>query len=308
MILMKKILFLLGLFFFPWITGAANLVDVPDFFNLELWSDKAEVNQELSITITAIRDWKVMENYDGVFLVSVLENWNVLWDADVKLANWWWWEFNANNKWRTVYTNWVTFLRKWKFRIVVSDFLDDATIWSFDITIYADGSWIKELTTYSQEVIDWYNWAYSHWITTQKIDAANLWWLLTRQAMAKMIVTFSMDILKKAPDYTVRCNFDDLMTWSSLNDYIKLACQLWLMGQNTSRFNPLWTVSRAQFWAILSRAIWWTEFEWGSPYYAKHLQKLKELWIMWKIANPEWREEMRWYVMLMMKRAAEILK
>jgi hypothetical protein len=44
--------------------------------------------------------------------------------------------------------------------------------------------------------------------------------------MAKMIVTFSMDSLKKTPDYTLRCNYDDLATGSSLNDYIKLACQL----------------------------------------------------------------------------------
>ena len=29
---------------------------------------------------------------------------------------------------------------------------------------------------------------------------------------------------------------------------------------------------------------------------------------MSKIANPEWKDEMRWYVMVMLKRAAEILK
>ena len=305
---MKKLFFLLSLFLFFWSVRAANLVDIPDFFNLELGADKAEVNQVLSVTITAIRDWKVMENYDWVYLVSVEENWNVLWNWDVKLANWWWWVFSTDEHWRTTYTNWITFLRKWKFRIIVSDFLDDSTIWKFDITIYPDGSWIKELTTYSQEVIDWYNWAYSHWITTQTIDWANLWWLLTRQAMAKMIVIFSTNILKKTPDYTLSCKFDDLLTWSSLNDYIKQACQLWLMGQNTKNFNPLWTVSRAQFWAILSRAIWGSVYEWWTPYYAGHLQKLKELWIMWKISNPESRQEMRGYVMLMMKRAWEMLK
>lgn len=305
---MKKIFSLFILFLFFWSVRAANLVDIPDFFTLELGSDKAEVNQELSLTITAVRDWEVMDNYDGVYLVSIEENWNVLWNSDVKLANWWWWEFSKDGHWKTVYSNWIVFLRKWKFRIIVSDFLDDSTIWVFEVTVYADGSGIKEMAMFSQEVIDWYNWAYSHWITTQKINNANLWWLLTRQAMAKMIVTFSIDVLKKTPDYSLSCKFDDLQTWSSLNSYIKQACQLWLMWQSTSKFNPLWTVSRAQFWAILSRAIWWNEYEGWSPYYSRHLQKLKELWIMWKISNPESRQEMRWYVMLMMKRAWELFK
>ena len=159
MLFLKKVFFLFILFLFFWIVRAANLVDIPDFFTLELGSDKAEVNQELSLTITAVRDWEVMNNYDGVYLVSVEENWNVLWNSDVKLANWWWWEFSKDGHWKTVYSNWIVFLRKWKFRIIVSDFLDDSTIWVFEVTVYADGSGIKEMAMFSQEVIDWYNWA-----------------------------------------------------------------------------------------------------------------------------------------------------
>ena len=145
---MKKLFFLLSFFLISWSVRAANLVDVPDFFNLELWSDKAEVNQELSLTITAIRDWKVMDNYDGVYFVTVEENWNVVWEDTVKLANWWWWEFSKDGHWKTVYSNWIVFLRKWKFRIIVYDFFFFSTIWKFDITIYLDCLWIKESTTY----------------------------------------------------------------------------------------------------------------------------------------------------------------
>ena len=163
--------------------------------------------------------------------------------------------------------------------------------------------------SYTQETIDAYLWAFQNWITTQSsIKKANVEWEVTRQAMAKMIVTFSIDVLKKNPDYSKSCVFDDIDTGSNLATYIKQACQLWLMGQNTASFSPNWIVSRAQFWAILSRAIWWNTYEWWTPYYAKHLQKLKETWIMSKIANPEWKDEMRWYVMVMLKRAAEILK
>lgn len=305
---MKKFFLLILLFLFFWFVRAANLQDIPDIFKLELPSEKVEVNQELSLTISAIRNWKVMENYDWVYLVYVEENWRVLWNDEVVLANWWWWDFPAANRWVIVYTNWIKFLKKWTYTIVVADFLDDSTVWKFTVTVYPDGSWIKELATYSQEVIDGYNWAYTQWITTQTIDEANLWWVLTRQAMAKMIVTFSLSILKKTPDYAVSCNFDDVDTGSNLASYIKQSCQLWLMGQNTAHFSPNWVVSRAQFWTILSRAIWWNEYEWWTPFYAKHLQKLKETWIMSKISNPEWKEEMRWYVMVMLKRAAELLK
>lgn len=305
---MKKVFFLFSLFLFIWFVRAANLSHVPDFFKLELPSSKVEVNQELSLSITAVRNWKVMDNYDGVYLVSVEENWRVLWNDEVSLANWWWWEFPAANHWNIVYSNWIKFLKKWTFTIIVSDFVDDSTVGKFTVTVYPDGSWIKELATYSQEVIDAYNWAYTQWITTQTIDDANLWWALTRQAMAKMIVIFSLDVLKKTPDYTMSCKFDDVDTGSNLASYIKQACQLWLMGQNTVHFSPTWIVSRAQFWAILSRAIWWSEFEWWTPFYANHLKKLKETWIMWKISNPEEKEEMRWYVMVMLKRAAELLK
>lgn len=305
---MKRLFFIFSLFISFWFVRAAHLAGIPDFFKLGLPSEKVEVNQELSLEISAMRNWKVMESYDWVYFVYVEQNWRIVWNDEVEIANWWWGEFTSDNHWKLVFGNWIKFLKKWSYTIVVSDFLDDSTVWKFNVTVYADWSWIKELTMYSQEVIDWYNWAYTHWITTQTIDHANLWWALTRQAMAKMIVTFSIDVLKKNPDYSKSCVFDDIDTGSNLATYIKQACQLWLMGQNTASFSPNWIVSRAQFWAILSRAIWWNTYEWWVPYYAKHLQKLKETWIMSKIANPEWKDEMRWYVMVMLKRAAEILK
>ena len=53
-------------------------------------------------------------------------------------------------------------------------------------------------TEYTQEQIEAYNRAYQNWITTQStIEAANLEWNITRQAMAKMISIFAKEFLWK---------------------------------------------------------------------------------------------------------------
>lgn len=155
------------------------------------------------------------------------------------------------------------------------------------------------------ELKDAYDWAYKYNITTQSYENANLWWELTRQAMAKMIVNFSTKILWETPNSSVKCNFEDLSEATyDLIPYIKQACQLWVMGQNTKNFNPHGTLTRAQFWTLLSRALWWNKYEWWEEYYSNHLIALKRKKIMEKIDNPQ-KTEIRGYVMLMLKRSSE---
>lgn len=305
--------YLLGVFVylfscFLFFVDASNIWNTPDSFLVEISPDKVEAKQDITLIVSAIKNWKVMNNYHWIILIHVEENGNILSEKEVPLPNWWWIEFGADNKWKLTYNDCLSLPRKWTFSIVVEDFYDDAIIGKIDVTTYAEASWIKQLTTFSQEVIDAYNWAYGLWITTQTIDKANLWWQLTRQAMAKMIVVFSKDILWKKPDPSIICNFEDVDKSTTLGQYMIEACQLWLMWQNAQNFNPMWVLNRAQFWTILSRALWWGANEGWNPYYSKHLEKLKFSWIMEKISTPEARNEMRGYVMLMMKRAAETLK
>ena len=63
--------------------------------------------------------------------------------------------------------------------------------------------------TYSQELQDAYNWAYSKSITTMSpIDNANMYGAITRAEMAKMLANWAKDA-GRTPDTSVACNFTD---------------------------------------------------------------------------------------------------
>ncbi|MBQ7616599.1 hypothetical protein IJS64_01035 [bacterium] len=113
------------------------------------------------------------------------------------------------------------------------------------------------LAEYSQEIKNAYNWAFSYKITTQPtIDDARLDQEITRQAMAKMIVNFSKNFSQRTLDESKSCTFIDNDITDDLVPYVKQACQLGLMGQNTNIFKPRDSVTKAQFAAMLSRSIW----------------------------------------------------
>ena len=159
--------------------------------------------------------------------------------------------------------------------------------------------------TYTQELKDAYNRAYSKSITTQPtIDSANMKGKITREEMAKMITNYAINILWKTPDTTKSCYFIDSNINPDLIQYVTKSCQLWLMGQWVTSFRPKDNVTRAEFWTVLSRALWWSLNEWWSTYYQNHLKALKAEWIMNNISSPM-DKEIRWYVMLMMMRSVD---
>jgi len=163
---------------------------------------------------------------------------------------------------------------------------------------------------YTTELQSAYSYAYDIGITTQPtINTANMYGTLIRSHMAKMIVNYAQKVLGLSPDQSLSCEFADIASQSAeLKGYIKEACQLWLMGLQSDwtpakTFNPNGTVTRAQFGTVLSRTLYGDVYNTGSPYYTKHLNALKLAGIMTKIDSPD-MEEVRWYVMLMMMRAA----
>lgn len=162
--------------------------------------------------------------------------------------------------------------------------------------------------SYDAELIWAYNYAYNIWITTMpSIDEANMNGKLIRAHMAKMMSNYATEILNLVPDTWKVCNFDDIDNQNEeLKWFITKSCQLWLMWVWLTSFDPQWEVTRAQFWTVLSRAMYGEINNGGDPYYVKHLDELKADWIMTKIDNPNMLE-IRWYVMLMMKRADELV-
>jgi hypothetical protein len=158
--------------------------------------------------------------------------------------------------------------------------------------------------TYSQELQDAYNWAYSKEITTMSpIDNANMYGNITRAELAKMLSNWAMNVKGLTPDTSAVCNFTDTdSVKGDLHDFITTSCQLGLMGQGITAFRPYDSITRAEFGTALSRALWGDENNGGTPYYAKHLNALKEAGIMTQIDNADSRKEIRGYVMLMLMR------
>lgn len=172
-------------------------------------------------------------------------------------------------------------------------------------------SWILLISTfciwveYPSELQDAYERAYINGITTMNsIEKANMKWYITREEMAKMISNYAVNILWKTPDTTKDCLFVDSNINPDLVKSVTKSCQLWLMGQWVSSFRPKDSVTRAEFWTVLSRALWWNKNEWWSTYYENHLKALKSEWIMSKIDTPS-SKEVRGYVMLMLMRSTD---
>ena len=172
--------------------------------------------------------------------------------------------------------------------------------------VFAIFTWNVALSaSYSQELQEAYDFAYKNKITTQNsIDKADMYWWLTRIAMAKMLSQYAINILWKTPNTSKIPNFWDVnskLDWD-YNNWVTLAYQLWIMWVWIDKFRPFDSVTRAEFWTALSRVLYWNKYEWGSPYYTNHLNALKTEGIMKKIDNPL-GNEIRWFVMLMLMRA-----
>lgn len=159
---------------------------------------------------------------------------------------------------------------------------------------------------YSKEQISAYTWAFNNLITTQStIDKANMNWEITRIELSKMISNYVINVLEKKLDNSKKCQFFDITAEldKQYDNWVTKACQLWLMGQWISEFRPYDKVTRAEFWTILSRALYGDKYNWWNPYYEKHLKQLNAVWIIKNISDAENRKEIRWYVMLMMMRS-----
>jgi predicted alpha/beta hydrolase family esterase len=160
--------------------------------------------------------------------------------------------------------------------------------------------------TYSDELQGAYEYAYAQGITTMgSIDNANMYGDLTRGQLSKMISQWAEKEMGVKADETAVCSFTDTDTAEGdLGTYVVKACQMGLMGQGIEKFRPGDKVTRGEFGTVLSRAIWGDKYNSENPFYAKHLQALKDAGIMNNISDPN-ATEMRGWVMLMLQRAAE---
>ena len=162
----------------------------------------------------------------------------------------------------------------------------------------------------NEEVIDAYNWAYAHDITTlSPLDDARPDGWLYRGHLAKMVVNYALNVLgwqlpAEIPKDCKWWDSESARESEEIRDYAIKSCALGLMGIDMNYFYPNLTVSRAQFGTILSRLLYGKKYAGGTPYYKKHLNALKENWVMTQIDNPETRIELRERVWVMLMRSA----
>jgi len=163
-----------------------------------------------------------------------------------------------------------------------------------------------------------YKWAYGLDITTMPtMQKANMEGKLIRSHLAKMIVSYVVNVLGRKPDLTKSCVFTDIDSQSAeLKSYIIRACQLGLMWYKhdgvtiDSTFSPRENVSRAQFGTVLSRILWGTQNNAAAPNqlrYKNHLQALQQASIMNNISYPM-MNEVRGYVILMLMKSQQNMK
>lgn len=174
--------------------------------------------------------------------------------------------------------------------------------------------WSIVNSPFPPELNDAYLWAFDAGITTMStIQRANMTGTLLRSHLAKMISVYAITIHKKQVATWVVCEFSDMTDQSQeMQFYAKIACQLWLMGLDSSGvpnilFNPQWTVTRAQFGTVMSRLLFGNTYNAAAnesvQWYEKHLNALKSHKIMNTISAPMMLE-LRWWVMLMMMRSS----
>ena len=121
---------------------------------------------------------------------------------------------------------------------------------------------------------------------------------------------------RKVPyDVTYNCVYrgDNESSWESdeIRDYATKACAfgvMWINMEN-NEFLPNNIVTRAEFWTVMSRVLWWDKYDVidtdSKMYYEDHLQALKRDDILTQINDPEARWEIRKWVWLVFRRITE---
>lgn len=199
------------------------------------------------------------------------------------------------------------------------------TTWSVVPTTWLSGQELPEVELPSapiklidQEVLDAYERAKKYGITTIPTrDKARLDQPLLRAELAKMMSNFVINVMGKTLVDNPTCAAENFADSGDMNaeekKYVRMVCSLGIMWWKNDKssiiqyFKPNNTVTRAEFGTVLSRFLYWDTHNWDvseNGWYTKHLMALKLNAIMKKIDQPM-INEIRWYVMIMMKRVYE---
>ncbi len=158
-----------------------------------------------------------------------------------------------------------------------------------------------------------YVFGFAHSLTTlSSCQEANMDGLLLRKHAAKIMSNYAVNVLWKSPDTEKVCNFDDM--WDEdeeMNKYVRIACQLGIMGLQwdgvtpLDAFNPNGFVDKAQFGTVLSRLLYGNTYDNNAECrYCDHMDALKEAGII-TVTTDLLETLRRGYALLMLMRATD---
>lgn len=198
------------------------------------------------------------------------------------------------------------------------DWLDNSPSY-YDRTCLPDDEgdlevWICSVrgSSYSQELNSAYQYNYHLWTTTVcPWSKAKLDKYILRKELAKMISVYATKVVWLDPISGKKwCNnYKDISKETKeMQKYMKMACELELMWLHSDgktpkvNFDPNDFLTRAEFWTVFSRLIYWNKYNWNKIRYYDHLRALKKDEIMTQISAP-FMKELRWFVMIVLRRA-----
>jgi hypothetical protein len=278
-------------------------------------NDNIKPGEYTTFTVKAMKDWQVFRDYTGsISFILTNKSWGLVNKKNYTLSNSWRYTFELSDQWIKVFYSWLKINQTGTYNLEVN-WLNDGFKWSVTFNVWSSHSsanfeydTLKFNPNYSDEMNEAYQYARYYDITTKNtIKDADMYSWLNRIAMAKMLTNYAENVLWVNNYNTGRnCKFVDVST-SLDKDYdywVTKACQLWIMWVNMpdNKFYPNWWVTRKEFVTALSRLLYNTK-DGTYQYYTTHMAKLKNEWIITN-TNPDlW--ELRWYVMLMLKRASK---
>lgn len=110
---------------------------LPDSVEISV-KDKVIEWEAVDLSVTIIKGWKIMNNYEGTIFLSIVdENWDFRKSSEYILPNGWRYTFKKEDLWYKKFQRWLEIKKEWTFYIEVEDLLDDneAILWRQKIEV-----------------------------------------------------------------------------------------------------------------------------------------------------------------------------
>lgn len=284
-----------------------------DKAEVKFWAKLASKNKWILMNITAVTNLINLNlNKNNYVVVNYRDcNFPLYIELKVEKSNW-----NSGNSHSWGWASWWGSSNRWSNNSSSSTTHEEIVL-SWEVAddkmeVKKAESCSIEWSTFSEEENQAYLWACEKWIViADNIMKANLRKNLTRAELAKMLSVYSEELLGRTRVKNESVTYPDVSDkLGDLAYYIQEWYKLQIMGIHAdgsalSKFSPSSSVTRWEFGTVFSRVLHGNKYNIGnSHYYEKHLEVLKDEWILTNI-NPKLIEKRGW-ILLMLYRSQKV--